>query len=72
MKLTKSELRVVRAALLLAVDEDGEAWDTLTAADVEVAQDLIDAIPDFDFTNRDEEDDEDDEDDAEEDADEDD
>lgn len=69
MKLTKSELRVVRAALLLAVDEDGEAWDTLTAADVEVAQDLIDAIPDFDFTNRDEEDDEDD---AEEDADEDD
>ena len=69
MKLTKSELRVVRAALLLAVDEDGEAWDTLTAADVEVAQDLLDAIPDFDFTNRDEEDDEDD---AEEDADEDD
>lgn len=69
MKLTKSELRVVRAALLLAVDEDGEAWDTLTAADVEVAQDLIDAIPDFDFTNRDEEEDEDD---AEEDADEDD
>lgn len=69
MKLTKSELRVVRAALLLAVDEDGEAWDTLTAADVEVAQDLLDAIPDFDFTNRDEEEDEDD---AEEDADEDD
>jgi hypothetical protein len=68
MKLTKTELRVVRAALLLAVDEDSEGWDTLTAADVEVAQDLIDAIPDFDFTNRDEEEDEDD---AEEDADED-
>jgi hypothetical protein len=47
LKLSIRELRVVRAALLLAVEDDSSAWEALPSEDVDKAMSLLDAIPDL-------------------------
>ena len=47
MKLSIRELRVVRAALLQAVENDSRAWKALPPEDVDKAMSLLDAIPDL-------------------------
>lgn len=47
MKLSIRELRVVRAALLQAVENDSRAWNALPPEDVDKAMSLLDAIPDL-------------------------
>jgi hypothetical protein len=45
--LTVRELHVVRAALVLALDEDASAWNELTTDDQEVAGNLLYTLPDL-------------------------
>ena len=47
MNLSVRELRVIRAALQLALDGDDSAWESLTQSDTDLAEDLLDAIPDL-------------------------
>ena len=45
MRLSATELKVVRAALLFAVHGDDSAWSALSAGDEDIAEDLLDLIP---------------------------
>jgi len=45
LKLSSTELQVVRAALMLAVHGDDSAWASLSSEDEDIAQDLLDLIP---------------------------
>lgn len=47
MNLSVRELRVVRAALQLALEGDDSAWNALTPSDTDLAEDLLDTIPDL-------------------------
>ena len=47
MNLSVRELRVIRAALQLALDGDDSAWESLTPSDIDLAENLLDAIPDL-------------------------
>lgn len=47
MNLSVRELRVVRAALLMALEGDDSAWDALTPSDTDLAENLLDTIPDL-------------------------
>jgi hypothetical protein len=66
VKLSVRELRIVRAALLMALDGDDSAWDSLSPSDTDLAGNLLDAIPNMsaaeDLLNEDIEDEDDDED----------
>lgn len=61
MKLSTTELKVVRAALLLAIHGDDSAWTALNSNEEDIASDLLDSIPDpMDLGEDDDEEDEDD------------
>ncbi len=45
MRLSSAELRVVRAALVLAVHGEYKAWDALSYDDEGLARNLLDLIP---------------------------
>lgn len=47
MNLSVRELRVVRAALLMALEGDDSAWESLSPSDTDLAENLLDAIPDL-------------------------
>ena len=47
MFLTVRELHDVRAALVLALDEDASAWNVLTPDDQETASNLLYTLPDL-------------------------
>lgn len=47
MNLSVRELRVVRAAILLALEGDDSAWHALSSSDTDLAVDLLDTIPDM-------------------------
>lgn len=66
--LSIRELKAVRAALLAAIEGDTGEWDALSDADMDIASDLLDALPVFgtgvvDADDDGSDDDEDDEDD---------
>jgi hypothetical protein len=45
--LTVRELHVVRAALVMALDEDASAWEALSPDDQEAASNLLYTLPDL-------------------------
>lgn len=45
MKFTPNELKVIRAALTLAVHGDDSAWDELSSAEEDLAEEILDIIP---------------------------
>lgn len=47
VNLSVRELRVVRAALLMALEGDDSAWESLSPSDTDLAENLLDAIPDL-------------------------
>lgn len=63
MNLSVRELRVIRAALQLALEGDDSAWESLTPSDTDLAENLLDTIPDLspaeDMLDEDAEEDED-------------
>jgi len=58
LRLSAAELKVVRAALLLAIHGDDSAWSALSADEEDTAEDLLDLIPEP--MSRDEDEDEED------------
>lgn len=63
MNLSLRELRIIRAALSFVLDGDDSAWESLALSDLDVARDLLDALPEFTSSDDNLVDDEDDEDD---------
>lgn len=63
VNLSVRELRVIRAALQLALEGDDSAWESLTPSDTDLAENLLDTIPDLspaeDMLDEDAEEDED-------------
>lgn len=71
MKFSESDLRILRAAMVLGVEGDDDAWSDLTPEDMERAEEILETLneevgePEEDWLD-DEEDDEDAEDDEDE------
>ncbi|NBR00416.1 MAG: hypothetical protein EBT79_02470 [Actinobacteria bacterium] len=61
MYLSIRELRVVRAALMLAVHDDSAAWVALSSDEEDLAQNLLDLIPEPITPDDDDEDEEEEE-----------
>ena len=47
MKLSQSDLRIIRAALNVAVAGDDDAWDDLSEEELDRAAELLDEISDL-------------------------
>lgn len=43
-RMTPADLRIVRAAILVALEGDQNAWDELSGDEIDRAQDLLEAL----------------------------